>query len=88
MDGLSPGPETKTNAKKAKAPVPVDGLSPGPALEDALAEVGAVKSYEELKAAWERWKPAFGREPALIQAIAASPYNMKRKEEGDGAGKE
>lgn len=88
MDVAAPGPETKTNAKKAKAPVPVDGLSPGPALEEALAEVGAVKSYEELKAAWERWKPAFGREPALIQAIAASPYNMKRKEEGDGAGKE
>lgn len=88
MDSAGPAPETKTKEKKAKAPAPVAGLSPRPALEDALAEVGAVKSYEELRAAWERWKPAFGREPALIQAIAASPYNEKRKEEGDGAGKE
>ena len=88
MDAAAPGPETKTKEKKAKAPAPVAGLSPGPALEEALAEVGAVKSYEELRAAWEKWKPLFGKEPALIQAIAASPYNEKRKEEGDGAGKE
>ena len=88
MDVAAPGPETKTKAKKAKAPTPVDGLSPGPALEEALAEVGAVKSYEELRASWEKWKPLFGKEPALIQAIAACPYNEKRKEGSDGTGKE
>lgn len=88
MDVAAPGPETKTKAKKAKAPAPVDGLSPEPALEEALAEVGAVKSYEELRASWEKWKPLFGKEPALIQAIAACPYNEKRKEGSDGTGKE
>ena len=88
MDAAGPAPETKPKAKKAKAPAPVDGPSPEPALEEALAEVGAVKSYEELLAAWAKWKPLFGKEPALIQAIAACPYNEKRKEERDGAGKE
>lgn len=74
--------------KRAKGPAPVEAPEPEPDLGAALAEVGAVKSYEELLAAWARWKPVFGREPSLIQAIAASPYNVKRKEEGDGAGKE
>lgn len=80
-------PEEK-GPKRAKGPAPVEAPEPEPDLGAALAEVGAVKSYEELLAAWARWKPLFGREPALIQAIAANPYNEKRKEEGNGAGKE
>lgn len=88
MDAAGPSPETKPKVKKAKAPAPVDGPAPEPSLGDALAEVGAVKSYEELLSAWAKWKPLFGKEPALIQAIAACPYNEKRKEERDEAGKE
>lgn len=88
MDSAGPAPETKAKSKKARDPAPVDGPSPEPTLEEALAEVGAVKSYEELLTAWAKWKPLFGREPALIQAIAACPYNEKRKEERDEAGEE
>lgn len=87
MAASGPAP-AEERPKRAKGPAPVEAPEPEPNLGAALAEVGAVKSYEELLAAWARWKPAFGREPSLIQAIAASPYNVKRKEEGDGAGKE
>ena len=87
MDAAGPAPKTKAKVQKAKALTPVDGPAPAPTLEEALAEVEAVKSYEDLLSAWKKWKPMFGREPALIQAIAASPFNEK-KQERDGTGKE
>lgn len=88
MDTARPAPTTKTTkATKAKAPAAADGPAHAPTLGEALAEVKAVKSYEDLLSAWKKWKPMFGRDPALIQAIAASPFNAK-KQESDGTGKE
>lgn len=56
-----------------------DGQKPGSleslALDDALKDVAAAKTPDELTDAWNRWKSAFGKTPAFINAIATHPKN-------------
>lgn len=56
---------------------PADEPAPQITIEDAIAQVGAVKSYAELLDAWTRLKPLYGKDPRLIKAIATNPFNEK-----------
>lgn len=48
------------------------------AVERALAEVAAASSPQELTACWERWRDAFGQDPAFVKAVMDSPQNRPR----------
>lgn len=48
-----------------------------PTLADAVNEVRAAKSQEELTAAWNKWKATFGNSAELRKAVADSPLNPK-----------
>lgn len=54
--------------------------SPAPAatVGQAVAEAAAAASPQELTACWERWRDAFGQDPAFVKAIMDSPQNRPR----------
>lgn len=60
-----------------KSAEPADEPAPQITIEDAIAQVGAVKSYAELLDAWARLKPLYGKDPRLIRAIATNPFNER-----------
>lgn len=61
----------------AKQEAPADEPAAQITIEEAIAQVGAVKSYAELLDAWARLKPLHGKDPRLIRAIATNPFNEK-----------
>ena len=77
MEAAEPAPETKARTKKPKDPAPADEPAAQITIEEAIAQVGAVKSYAELLDAWARLKPLYGKDPRLIRAIATNPFNEK-----------
>lgn len=52
--------------------------APAATVGQALAEVAAASSPQELTACWERWRDAFGQDPAFVKAIMDSPQNRPR----------
>ena len=70
----APGPGAR---RRAKDPAPADEPAAQITIEEAIAQVGAVKSYAELLDAWARLKPLYGKDPRLIKAIATNPYNER-----------
>lgn len=50
----------------------------GAAVGQAVAEAAAAASPQELTACWERWRGAFGQDPAFVKAIMDSPQNRPR----------
>lgn len=77
MEAAGPAPETKARIKKPKDPAPADEPAAQITIEEAIAQVGAVKSYAELLDAWVRLKPLYGKDPRLIKAIATNPFNER-----------
>lgn len=77
MAAAGPALEAKTRTKKPKDPAPAGEPTAQITIEEAIAQVGAVKSYTELLDAWARLKPLYGKDPRLIRAIATNPFNEK-----------
>lgn len=80
MEVAEPAPEAKARTKKPKDPAPAAEPAAQITIEEAVAQVGAVKSYAELLDAWARLKPLYGKDTRLIRAIAENPYNEKSNE--------
>lgn len=77
MEAAEPAPDAKARTKKPKDPAPADEPAAQITIEEAIAQVGAVKSYAELLDAWARLKPLHGKDSRLIKAIATNPFNEK-----------
>lgn len=52
--------------------------APAPTVGQAVAEVAAASSPQELTACWERWRDAFGQDPVFVKAVMDSPQNRPR----------
>lgn len=52
--------------------------APAATVGQAVAEAAAAASPQELTACWERWRDAFGQDPAFVKAIMDSPQNRPR----------
>lgn len=52
--------------------------APAATVGRAVAEVAAAASPQELTACWERWRGAFGQDPAFVKAVMDSPQNRPR----------
>lgn len=57
---------------------PRQSAAPAATVEQAVAEAAAAASPQELTACWERWRDAFGQDPAFVKAIMDSPQNRPR----------
>lgn len=76
MDPESRGPEGRKASPGRKRAAPADNP---PSLEEAIADISSAQSTDELTAKWGRWKGLYGKEPALIRAVAENMHNPKRK---------
>ncbi len=48
-----------------------------PTVEQAIAEVNAARTVQELNAVWATYKAQFGQDVSFVKAIAASPINPR-----------
>ena len=61
--------DTMDNRQQKAEPVKV---------EQAIAEVNAAKSPDELTALWSRYQAAFGQDANFVKAVMDSPQNKPR----------
>ena len=69
LNGLFCIDDTMDNRQKPADPVKV---------EQAIAEVNAAKSPDELTALWSRYQAAFGQDANFVKAVMDSPQNKPR----------
>lgn len=71
----SPEPARRSGGAKPEAQMQVQEPLETLALDDAINDVKAAKTPDELTEAWNRWKAAFGKNTAFVKAIAEHPQN-------------
>lgn len=73
--------DRKRGGKEASPAAAAEDDAPGyvPTLKEAIADISSAQSAAELTERWNRWKGLYGKEPALIRAVAENMHNPKRK---------
>mgnify|MGYP004545731435 CR=1 FL=1 len=66
--------DTMDNREKPKRPEPRNPIT----VMEAIIEVNAAKSPEELTALWNKYQAVFGQDAAFVKAVMDSPQNKPR----------